>query len=951
MTSERPDVFLSYTWSDPDLVDRVEDALAAAGVSVFRDVANPPFDAISENLARKLDASRLFLAVYSARYPTRYACQWELTRAFLAARRHGDPRERVLVVNPERDESHIVPVELEDAGYLSAADGRLDLDRLVDRVRERLRDVHLPLGHGAVPSPVHLPRRVLAPRRFVGRYPALWHLHTLLHTKDVRAIRPPTAGSAAVVKGFTGTGKTWLAERYALLFQQAYPGGVHWVDLAGVDVADVPAEATRQVRAIAADELGLEVGGVPGDRLNAVVAHHFTTRGQDVLWVVDDLPRGLPAEVLHGLLPASPRAYTVCTAQEAGPDWQLPVLEPHGLTPVEGQELFAFEWRELDQADRDAVTALVDRCGGHPYVLAASALDLRNSQGIAGARRVADAADAAATSVVGVLRSRVREVGDVARLVLGVAAALSAAPFGASLVTRVLGDRVDERALAAALDELDDAGLAHRLDRADARRARQTWRVHQLVVRAVRAEVAADELDRLTRAVADALAASLAGDCPPGTYRHARQVARSAAVRREVRVELLRAVTLASEREGDLRGAHEAAAELVRLKEVLGVPGVDDVLLAARTALAAGEYGTALERARAGVRSAGEDGNFPAQYRARLLAAQAAEHLGDYAAADEVFHHRREVRVHGDAPAWMPEEERRLVVVARVAGLRLRGEYAAALDAVTRLLPELPQEPRSAAVRGAWSAAMVELVRLRLLRGEVARARRAAAELADAFRSVGMVEHPLHLEAVALRAEAELRVALTDLRARDKEWERSVRRIGALRADYEQRYGPDSPLTLNLLVMEGRARVGHGRPRRALELLTDVGPRIARVLGEQHPLGYRVRHATAQCHAQLGDDARHRAILEDLLPRQVAALGRRHPDSLVTRLDLGLARVAAGDRARGRPLVDEAARELRALGWTEPALRAWVTAVYSHLPTPVWDFLTWVAHRFFPPRG
>ncbi|MBB5960199.1 tetratricopeptide (TPR) repeat protein [Saccharothrix tamanrassetensis] len=979
MTSGRPDVFLSYTWSDTDLVDRIEDALVSAGVSVFRDVANPSFDAISANLARQLDAGSLFLAVYSARYPTRYACQWELTRAFLAAQRHGDPRDRILVVNPEPDESHIVPVELEDAGYLSAGPGQtsqalhisqgsdasqateIDLDLLVLRVRERLRDIHVPLGYGAPGSTVHLPRQVLAPRRFVGRYPALWHIHTLLHTKDVRAIRPPTPCSSAVIRGFTGTGKTWLAERYALLFQQAYPGGVHWIDLAGVDRADVVAESTRQLRAIAADELGLEVEGVPGDRLKALVARHFTTRGQDVLWVVDDLPRGLGKDVLHGLLPASPRAYVLCTTQEAGADWQVPVLEPHGLTPFEGQELFAFEWKDLDQADRDAITALVDRCGGHPYVLAASAVDLRNSQGLANARRATDSADSAATSVVGVLRSRVREVGDAARLVLGVAAALSAAPFEAGLLARVLGvtnndthhsaldAKLDERAIASALDELDDAGLAHRLDRADTRRTRQTWRVHQLVVEAVRRESPADELNLLTRRVSEVLVALLATDCPPHTYQHARSVARSEAVRREVRVELLRAVTRASEQEGDLLGAHEAATELLRIKHMLDVQGVDDVILAARAALNAGDYTAALERAQTAIRLSGEDGNFPAHYRSRLLAAQAFEHLGDYPAADEVFYGRRDIQVHGDVPAWMPAEERGLVLIARAAGLRLRGEYAPALAVINRLLPDLPHELRTTGVRGAWPRAMIELTQLRLRRGEAGKARKAAGEVADAFRAAGMVEHPLHLQAVAFRAEAELQVALTDIGSRNQVWERSAQRIGELRADYERRYGPDSPLTLNLLVMEGKAIVSRGRPRQALELLAEVGARVARVLGEDHPLHYRVRHATAQCHGQLDDHERQGAILEDLLPRQVAALGRTHPDSLATRLDLGLCHVMTDRIAEGNRMMSEASRELRALGWSEPALAAWLSLIFSNLPAPAWKFLLW-SEKFIPPR-
>ena len=44
----------------------------------------------------------------------------ELTAAFLAAQREGDPRRRVLVINPEGAPAHIEPLELRDARYTAA---------------------------------------------------------------------------------------------------------------------------------------------------------------------------------------------------------------------------------------------------------------------------------------------------------------------------------------------------------------------------------------------------------------------------------------------------------------------------------------------------------------------------------------------------------------------------------------------------------------------------------------------------------------------------------------------------------------------------------------------------------------------------------------------------------------------------------------------------------------
>ena len=148
-----PTVFLSYTWSDLVAVRRVERALRDRGIAVFRDVDTPTFDRITDGLAdAESTVPRSCSPSYSTRYPTRYACQWELTRAFLAARRLGDPADRVLVVNPERDESHIAPVELTDAGYLQWGE-RPDVTGLVDRVAAKLAATGgIPLGTPAKPD-------------------------------------------------------------------------------------------------------------------------------------------------------------------------------------------------------------------------------------------------------------------------------------------------------------------------------------------------------------------------------------------------------------------------------------------------------------------------------------------------------------------------------------------------------------------------------------------------------------------------------------------------------------------------------------------------------------------------------------------------------------------------------------------------------------------------------
>lgn len=119
-------MFLSYAHADRKRALALHDALVAQGLRVWMDDAEiETFESITATIASGLARSRVLLAFYSRAYPQRRACQWELTAAFTAVRRSGgDPRERVLVVNPEPDAEHVDPVDLRDALFAAApADG------------------------------------------------------------------------------------------------------------------------------------------------------------------------------------------------------------------------------------------------------------------------------------------------------------------------------------------------------------------------------------------------------------------------------------------------------------------------------------------------------------------------------------------------------------------------------------------------------------------------------------------------------------------------------------------------------------------------------------------------------------------------------------------------------------------------------------------------------------
>lgn len=260
------DVFLSYSRQDAGHVRRFHEELIAAGLTVFTDEsAVAGFAGISDTIRRALADSRVLLAYYSTGYPERPACQWELTAAFLAGLGEGDPRRRVLVVNPEPDTAHIHPVELRDTRHGEP-------ETLVPDVLAHLRQVSGPMRPGSVPPRVHgeLPAAV---GEFMGRLPELWRLHSALHVQEAPLVTGRTSARPVQLRGMPGIGKTRLAREYALRFGAAFPGGVHWAR------ADAPQPPQ--------------------------------TPASPCLYVVDDVPHGLPPRAVTELTSPHPLVRTL----------------------------------------------------------------------------------------------------------------------------------------------------------------------------------------------------------------------------------------------------------------------------------------------------------------------------------------------------------------------------------------------------------------------------------------------------------------------------------------------------------------------------------------------------------------------------------------------------------------------------------------------------------------
>jgi hypothetical protein len=386
------DVFVSYPWADRDAVQPLAQALREHGLRVFVDDREiDDFERITTRITNSLAASRVLLAYYSATYPTRRACQWELTVAYLAAQRAGDPSRRILVLNPEPTLEHLHPGELRDAlaGHPPTEGDQAGLAELAQAVAERVRKLPGPLGEVAPLVPARwLPTQGLGSTRFVGRLPEMWRLHSALHPDTTRLTVGRTGPAVAQLRGLGGIGKTLLAEEYALRFGAAYPGGVFWLRTYGSHETDRPttfqelaADHDRQVRAIAA-RLDIPVADRSPDEVLGVLAAKLGESGEPCLWVVDDLPDGLQVSQVQALLAPHPIACTLLTTRSRGYGDLAAVVDLDVLPPEDALTLLTqHRPARSDQETTDAAGLVAD-LGYHALAVDVAGAALRTQAGL-----------------------------------------------------------------------------------------------------------------------------------------------------------------------------------------------------------------------------------------------------------------------------------------------------------------------------------------------------------------------------------------------------------------------------------------------------------------------------------------------------------------------------------------------------------------------------------------
>ncbi|MET7638087.1 toll/interleukin-1 receptor domain-containing protein [Streptomyces sp. NPDC005438] len=367
------DVFISYSRSDAGRVHALTSALQSCGLRVFvDDTAVDDFASITATITEALANSRVLLAVYSADYPQRRACQWELTYAYLTGQREGDPRRRTLVLNPESSSEHVHPVELRDARHWPWPTASAELDRLAARVAAYVDTVAGFMGDAAdAPCVPWLPAPARTGSiRFIGRLAEQWRLHTALHRHRAPLIAQTSGGRSAQLRGMPGLGKSLLAQEYALHFSSAFPGGVFWFDLHRYEGA--PSEAMESYAEQVSTVLAALRGSSSRSSLPGLLSHLAVTLGErdaPCLWVVDGVPDGLSVEQLDLLRGPHMLTATLITTRSLRYSSFAECVDIAPLSDADGYRLLTSRRAPQGDLDRAAALALVRDLGGHPEAL------------------------------------------------------------------------------------------------------------------------------------------------------------------------------------------------------------------------------------------------------------------------------------------------------------------------------------------------------------------------------------------------------------------------------------------------------------------------------------------------------------------------------------------------------------------------------------------------------
>lgn len=537
------DAFVSYPHIDGGVVGKLVAALRAGGLNVwFDELEIADFAGISRSIELGLARSKALLCWYSATYPLRRACQWELTAAFLAAQREGDPARRVLVINPEPNAVHIHPVELRDAkfGKPPINGDSAALSALVTAVQNHVARLNGSIGDvQSLLPPRWFGMRGVGSTRFVGRLSDLWRIHSLLHANDFALITGNAAAASGIaqLRGLGGIGKSLTAEEYALRFGAAYPGGVFWLRAYGGGDGELflgpePRESERE-RQIAgfATALGVSTRDRTAAEVEGALGREIERRALRCLWVVDDVPPGLDGQTLRRWFAPHPLAKTLVTTRSREYAAHAQEVDLGVLPEQEAFDLLTWRRKPRGASEIEAARMLVRELGCHPLALDVAGAALSQSEELQSfadfvlelAREDEDALELAAeladalpngheASIAKTLLRSIQRLQEPARDFLRLASVLTAAPIPPHLVVGVLqqADSLEEGVARhrthEALAKTDALSLSEKVVDSGARS------VHMLVSRVMRfRDSIQGRRDELRRAAIIFLTATLDG--------------------------------------------------------------------------------------------------------------------------------------------------------------------------------------------------------------------------------------------------------------------------------------------------------------------------------------------------------------------------------------------------------------------------------------------------------
>jgi tetratricopeptide (TPR) repeat protein len=894
------DAFLSYTRKGhPEFAQRIHRVLDGAGLRVFMDNAVSEGAPISEEIIAALAQSMTLIVVYSRQYLGRNACQEELRRVFIAAEEEGDPSRRILVVNPEDSNDHIAPAELRDARYVVAGSPDADLSGLIRAVRDRSASLPGPLSVIKRASPPRwLPPRIPGTSGFVGRHGDLWRLHTALRAADFPLTHAASSGSAAVVAGMAGIGKSSLAYAYAWHFGAAYQGGVYLTSLTGTsDFQAAVAQQAEQVRELAYS-IGVPVAGTDRRHLPVLMGDYIDSCPGSSLWIIDDLPSGLDPQVLHQLLVPGRRARTIFTSRDAGYGDQSALVPLDGLVPADGAALLTAARAAGDLDEQNAARHITERLGGHPLALSVAAASLRNRHG------VQSYAEYAATlepdhNVLTLVGQSVGLLSPDEQVIVELAGFLDSQPLPAELIEMVLS------VVARPAGRPADAGLA--LDRLGmsglARRDGTWWRIHPLVSDAARrAGPAPATWPALAFAAARGIvvlggsAASKPLSAGADVIRLARKLAASPALQGTAEADLLREL---------MAGHYESLGDVVeagRVRRLLAAsqPGSPRALTAAALACnASGDYANAASFAR---RALGHERAFPALW----ALADALDGLARYTEADDLW---RELDT-TDMPSPAMGAQQIAYEVARVRAHLARGQLREASILLKAIRARYAMEGADDTTVHHVNSATVQLAVLCLQTGREKEGRRLASSVVTFYRDRNAEKHAICLEAELAWAEAAVSLPLLEMNPDKRSWSEAEARLRRLHDSYQESAGSDSALTMTIAVQLGLILVRVGkRNKEAMEIVTTAIPVIKAQLGDKHPLWLRSQYILGLARLRQNEFKDAYPLLETAWAGQKQVLGPRHPETLSTQLELGCV-LRLYDAQRSRQLISEVRQAL-----------------------------------------